>query len=497
MARRADALQALVDAIRGGLGTAPNDVLKGQMHALFGERYAARVGQEPTLLRNAYALANDDDGGGVPYAGFINPENPPNGPYGGTSLVWFPTKGAGTLIGFGVGTRGLSPDEGVLTRPGHRRRIAALRKRLAALGVEAWSKPDPAGLGFKVPETVQRRFPGFEAVFKRYGAEMYCNALVPRDDAEKARAVVAAFLDLYAYERAWPVLKSAEPEYEALLAELRGSLFAAPTTTEVDALLRARRFVVLQGPPGTGKTRLAGEVMKEFFHGRGMTIQFHPAVTYEDFVVGLSPNEASGTLQFRVRRGSLLEAIAQAKEMPFVLVIDEVNRADLGKVLGEAIYLFEAGEVGHRRVRLPHATDGMTELVLPENLYVLGTMNTADRSIASMDLAVRRRFAFLNMPPDRSVVERYSPETGLRFFDRLVNVFVEHAPDDALDLIPGHAYFLAKTDVELATRVKTELLPLLQEYLHQGFLGAASAELSAVRDELEDWVRETDVRRPA
>lgn len=497
MARKPDALQTLVDTIRNGLATAPGDALKAQMQALFGERYAARIGQEPTLLRNAYALANDDEGGGVPYAGFINPENPPSGPYGGTSLVWFPTKDAGSLIGFGVGTRGLSPDEGVLTRPGHRRRIAALRKRLAAIGVEAWSKPDPAALGFKVPESVQRRFPGFEAVFKRYGAEMYCNAVVPREDAEKARAVVAAFLDLYAYERAWPVLKAAAQEYEALLAELRGSLFAAPNAAEVNSLLRARRFVVLQGPPGTGKTRLTGEVMKGHFQGRGMTIQFHPAVTYEDFVVGLSPNEASGSLQFRVRGGALLEAIAQAKEAPFVLVIDEVNRADLGKVLGEAIYLFEAGDVGRRRVRLPHSFDGMTELSLPENLYVLATMNTADRSIASMDLAVRRRFAFLNVPPDRSVVAKASPEIGLSFFDRLVNVFVEHAPEDALDIIPGHAYFLAANDAELATRAKTELLPLIEEYLRQGFLGAASAELSAVRDELEDWVRESDVRRPS
>jgi 5-methylcytosine-specific restriction enzyme B len=91
------------------------------------------------------------------------------------------------------------------------------------------------------------------------------------------------------------------------------------------------------------------------------------------------------------------------------LVIDEINRADLGKVLGEAIYLFEAAEIEAthpRRVQLPHTFDGQSELSLTKNLYVLGTMNTADRSIAAMDLAVRRRFAFVNVPPDPTFVAK-------------------------------------------------------------------------------------------
>ena len=470
--------------------------LRPQMQALFGERFGAKI-LEPTLLRDAYGLANDDEGGGVPYAGFINPENPPNGPYGGTSLVWFPTKDAGSLIGFGVGTRGLSPDEGILTRPGHRRRIAALRRRLAGLGVEAWSKSDPTALGVAVPLSVRERFPGFDGVFKRYGSEMYCNALIPQGDPAKARMVVQSFLDLYAFERGWVPLKSAENEFGAFIDEIRSSLFTIPSADTVNELVRARQFVVLQGPPGTGKTRLTGQVLAKHFRGRGLTVQFHPAVTYEDFVIGLSPNESAGSLQFRIRRGWLLEAMAQAKEGPCLLVIDEVNRADLGKVLGEAIYLFEPGDIGTRSVRLPHAADGVTSVSFPKNLYVLATMNTADRSIASMDLAVRRRFAFVTVPPDRAAVTTGSPAAGVRFFDRLMNVFVEHAPEEAFDLMPGHAYFLAKSDAELATRFSTELMPLLAEYLRQGFLGAASSELHAVHDEIDDWAREQHVRGPA
>ena len=228
---------------------------------------------------------------------------------------------------------------------------------------------------------------------------MYCIAKVPFEP-ELSIKVVQAFFDLYAYERGWRVLKSYQSDYDAFQGALRDDLFPAVTSEAVDALLRQRRFVVLQGPPGTGKTRLAEEVRNKFFAGHGTTIQFHPAVTYEDFIIGLSPDPEEGTLRFNVRRGWLLEAARAAKESPFLLVIDEVNRADLGKVLGEAIYLFEAGEVGGERARqveLPHAIDGERRFSIPENLYILATMNTADRSIASMDLAIRRRFAFVDI----------------------------------------------------------------------------------------------------
>lgn len=237
---------------------------------------------------------------------------------------------------------------------------------------------------------------------------------------------------------------------------------------------------------------MADEIRRRFFDGRGMTVQFHPAVTYEDFVVGLSPDARERTLRFDVRLGWLLEAARAAKDGPFLLIVDEINRADLGKVLGEAIYLFEPGEVGGdraRRVRLPHPANGETEFTLPPNLFVLATMNTADRSIASMDLAVRRRFAFVKLPPDRSAVTARGVDMATRAFDLVTDVFVEHAPGEALQLLPGHAYFLVKDERELAERLRFEVIPLLDEYLQQGLLGPASNELQAVRDTLEDMVR--------
>ena len=129
-----------------------------------------------------------------------------------------------------------------------------------------------------------------------------------------------------------------------------------------------------------------------------------------------------------------------------------------------------AGARAGRTIRLPHAVDGERDVRVPETFFLLATMNTADRSIQNMDLAVRRRFAFVAVPPSRQVVEENAPPASLAFFDRLADVFVEHAPDDALDLMPGHAYFLAKDEHELRARFAHELLPLIdgQFFYHLG-----------------------------
>jgi 5-methylcytosine-specific restriction enzyme B len=482
-----DNLAELANAIAVGL-PGPEGGIRSRIEALFGERYQKRH-LATTTCRDAYALATDGEDG-VPWAGLINPDNPPSGPYGGASIVWFPTREAGSLINFVVGTRGLAPDEGILTRPGHRRRINALRRYLAARDVDTWVKQDPSALGVSVPKTVRERYPGFQHVFRRYGAELYACAVVPKDPA-KARAVVQAFLDLYARERGWQVMKSCEPESSALHDALANDIFASPTVDEVNRLLHARRFVVLQGPPGTGKTRMADQLRRRYFDGRGMTVQFHPAVTYEDFVVGLAPDAKDRGLRFDVRPGWLVQAAEAAKDQPFLLTVDEINRSDLGKVLGEAIYLFEPSEIGGesaRHVRLPHPLDGKSEFSLPKNLYVLATMNTADRSIAAMDLAIRRRFAFATLLPDRAAVVATGVKEAVRAFDLITEVFVEYAPGEALHLLPGHAYFLVKDEQELRERLRYEVIPLLDEYLQQGILGPASHELHAVRDELEDMI---------
>jgi 5-methylcytosine-specific restriction protein B len=485
-----DPLDNLTVIISRGLNEKSPDFL-ALVKALFGSRYYQNDWKSDDALRNRYAMGED----GVPFGALLHPDNPSSGAYGGFSLAWFPTS-EGSLMTLVVGTRGLQPDEGILTRPGHRRRVAALRRYLTRSGINAWAKADPASIAVKMPlQTRQLLGESFQGAYNRYGDVIYAAAPVPVNDSAKARLVVQAFLDLYAFERGWKPLKAAQREFEAFHGRLRADLFPNVTPSVVHDLLKRRRFVVLQGPPGTGKTRMTETVKRDFFGSRGQTVQFHPAVTYEDFVVGLAPQVEGKELSFRVKKGWLLEAAREAKSGPYLLVVDEVNRADLGKVLGEAVYLFESGEVGGpnaRRVELTHEVDGQRTFSFPENLYVLATMNTADRSIAGMDLAVRRRFAFMTLMPARQVlVDENCPERALAAFDWLTDVFVEFAPDEALTLMPGHSYFIAKSDEELRSRFRYELVPLIDEYLRQGFLAQATSELISVRDRIDDLSRDS------
>ena len=324
-------------------------------------------------------------------------------------------------------------------------------------------------------------------MFRRYGDVIYSAAWVPGGQSA-AEEVVRAYLDLYARERGWQLRSNVAAAADEFFGTLQEHLFPNVTAQDVDALLRERRFVVLQGPPGTGKTRMADQVRRECFGSSGRTVQFHPAVTYEDFVVGLSPDPLDAGLRFRSKPGWLLQAAKEADDKPYLLIVDEINRGDLGKVLGESIYLFEPGEVGGehaREVHLTHSVDGVSTFRLPENLYVLGTMNTADRSIAGLDLAVRRRFAFVTLMPDAKAVEL---EPARDLFDKLVDVFVEHASDDMLHLLPGHSYFIARDVGHLRNRLRYDLLPLIDEYLRQGLMGSATSDLHAVREQIADFV---------
>jgi 5-methylcytosine-specific restriction protein B len=386
-----------------------------------------------------------------------------------------------------VGTKGLAPDEGLLTRHGHRRRVSALRNYLAQRGITSWSKADPAAISTTIPEAARRQFASSAAVFNRYGDVIYSAAWIPKGNRIVAEEVVRVYFDLYGRERSWNIRAAAQQEFDYFLQALHDHLFPAVTAADVNDLLRERRFVVIQGPPGTGKTRMAELVRRDFFGSRGRTVQFHPAVTYEDFIVGLSPDASSSGLSFRPKPGWLLQAAEEAGDDPYLLIVDEINRGDLGKVLGEAIYLFEPGEARGsqaREVSLAHAVKGQSSFRLPPNLFFLGTMNTADRSIAALDLAVRRRFAFITLMPDATVV---TLDAARAVFDKLSDVFVEHASDEMMHLLPGHSYFLAQDERHLRNRFRYELLPLIDEYLRQGLLGPASSDLHTVREQIADF----------
>ena len=164
-------------------------------------------------------------------------------------------------------------------------------------------------------------------------------------------------------------------------------------------LLWERKQVIFYGPPGTGKTYLANKLARHLTEdGAVKLVQFHPSYTYEDFFEGFRPEPGgSGTLTFTLRAGpfrDFAEAAQANPTTPYILIIDEINRANLAKVFGELYFLLEYRD---ESISLQYSPD--KEFTLPENLFLIGTMNTADRSIARIDTAMRRRFAFVELDP--------------------------------------------------------------------------------------------------
>jgi 5-methylcytosine-specific restriction protein B len=171
----------------------------------------------------------------------------------------------------------------------------------------------------------------------------------------------------------------------------------------------------------------------------------------------------------------------------YLLHIDEINRADLSKVLGEAIFLLEAGAEEARELDLPYdfGDPFKQRLHLPPNLHILGTMNSADRSIAIVDVAVRRRFAFVKLWPQLSVIKEHGCKFMEDAFIDLTSIFVEHANRDAFDLVPGHSYYLERDDKAARRRLQVTLAPLLEEYLAQGYVAGFAEPIRSYLQWLE------------
>ncbi len=197
---------------------------------------------------------------------------------------------------------------------------------------------------------------------------------------------------------------------QAVSAALAHELFmpVAPLQEMVE-LLNRRRQLVVYGPPGTGKTFVAKKLAERLAGSqdpsRVRLVQFHPSYAYEDFFEGFRPVENDGVAHFALQPGPLKLMAAEAakaenQDKPYVLIIDELNRANLAKVFGELYFLLEYRE---ETVRLQYRP---TEpFSLPDNMFIIGTMNTADRSIALVDAAIRRRFPFYEMHPQREPVK--------------------------------------------------------------------------------------------
>ena len=422
--------------------------------------------------------------GSASYAGWITADNEKSGPYQGTSFVWLPGAN-GSVAVLVIGTDGFGADTGILGRPGHARRLRALSRLHKG---RVWVKPDLLEISTDVPDATSKQWPDIAAALKSYTRVIYAATAVR--DAHDGEAV-ADLLDLFFHEHHTPLTGSFKTRWEQREAAIAGAVFPALAEDDTLATLRERRFVILDGPPGTGKTRLENRLADRV--GSATKVQFHAARTYEDFVLGLFPRPTGQGLAFEVRAGDLIAANKVAQTREHVLVIDEINRADLARVLGEAISLFEVGEAD-RSVRIPHPIDGdQHELRLSPHLMVLGTRNTADRTIARLDIAIRRRFAFVDVWPDLSAVQAESLDFASDVFTDVLQTFAEYADDDTLRLVPGHAYVLdPRPDLEpegrlkrVARRVRYELVPLLRHYLDEKLCGAASEHVAALTDRTE------------
>ena len=240
------------------------------------------------------------------------------------------------------------------------------------------------------------------------------------------------------------------------------------------ALLLTKKNVILQGAPGVGKTfaakRLAYSIMEEKDTSRVQMVQFHQSYSYEDFIMGFRPTETGFTL----KKGVFYQFCRKAEqddERPYFFIIDEINRGNLSKIFGELFMLIESDKRGVE-LQLLYADE---QFSIPGNVHIIGMMNTADRGLAMLDYALRRRFAFFEMPPAFASAgfQAYQAKINNVRFNRLVEAVErlneEITEDDSLGkgFRVGHSYFCTRLTVNdewLRSVVEFELIPLLSEY---------------------------------
>lgn len=248
---------------------------------------------------------------------------------------------------------------------------------------------------------------------------------------------------------------------------------------------------ILYGAPGTGKTYATAEYAMAIVEGRKVDLSqktpeersalmekykaaikegritfttFHQSYGYEDFIQGLRPDTKQGGLNFVPVDGVFKRIVNEAirnGDKDYVIIIDEINRANISKVFGELITLIESdkrwGEINALSVTLPSGES----FAVPNNLFIVGTMNSADKSISLIDAALRRRFDFIEVVPNSAIVENEVLRTIL---DRLNDHLFKEL--DSTDLLVGHAYFMGKTEDDLCDIINHSIVPLLYEYFY-------------------------------
>ena len=296
---------------------------------------------------------------------------------------------------------------------------------------------------------------------------------------------------------------------------------------KIQKILERKRQVILYGPPGTGKTYWAQKAAQELAAinnfkkplkdltpdelnainnysssniGYVNLCCFHPEYGYEHFIEGYRPDLINDQLCFKLRDGifkELCDKALKALDKRFYLIIDEINRGDIPRIFGELLMIIEANKRGNQ-LRLPVSG---RYFQVPDNVYIIGTMNTADRSIALLDTALRRRFGFVELMPDVSVLEDQVLEgLPVRLWLKALNERIcQYIGRDARNLQIGHSYFMPEGKTvdsfrKFADIIREDVIPLLEEYCYEDYsilvklLGTSLVDESAmrIRDELFD-----------
>ena len=284
-------------------------------------------------------------------------------------------------------------------------------------------------------------------------------------------------------------------------------------------VIKQKKQIILQGAPGTGKTYSSSEIAVKLIDENAPSDRaklmkkykelvdkeqiffttFHQSMDYEEFVEGIKPKTENGNITYELEDGIFKKACKSAEsnqQNKIVLIIDEINRGNISKIFGELITLLETdkrkGKENEIEAILPYSKEKFS---VPDNLYIIGTMNTADRSIGYVDYALRRRFAFITIKSDKSAIEKYyNDNNNSDCKDNAINLFEEikdlidkniNKEFEADDIMIGHSYFMAQNLEELQNKLDYEIKPLLLEYLKDGIL--------KLNDEIKDYIKKLEL----
>mgnify|MGYP000309587676 FL=1 len=277
------------------------------------------------------------------------------------------------------------------------------------------------------------------------------------------------------FELIEPYTEVADEQQKGSSAAIKGHQKTRDMATVHD-LLSKYKNVIVYGPPGTGKTREASLLMNEWRRANGSqsvsTLTFHPTYCYEDFIEGFRPNPKTG--HFELTDGffkEFCEVASKDRDNDYLLVVDEINRGDVAKIFGEMITAIEKDKRDDSYVVT--LQQSKKPFSVPSNVFLLGTMNSSDKSISLMDLAIRRRFAFYNLRTDYSVFSKTEFVDQVEEIDlgTLLKTFNDNLVEQGIDSEKtlGQSYLLIRKDEysgvsSLRDKLTYEIIPILEEY---------------------------------